>query len=97
MWTVTLQVVLSVWAVSDEEAITVSVYDHKAVQNLEITLLCGWWAELGITGLKSMAPAGLSGLAGKAEIVTERFDTHTTQHRECLTFSCYSGTPLAQS
>ncbi|CBN79097.1 hypothetical protein Esi_0176_0057 [Ectocarpus siliculosus] len=57
------KVVLSVWAVSDGEAITVSVYDHKAVQNLEITLLCGWWAELGITGLKSMAPAGLSGLA----------------------------------
>ncbi|CAM9847508.1 unnamed protein product [Ectocarpus sp. 4 AP-2014] len=58
------KVVLSVWAVSDGEAMTVSVYDHKAVQNLEITLLCGWWAELGITGLKSMAPAGLSGLAG---------------------------------
>ncbi|CAB1110231.1 unnamed protein product [Ectocarpus sp. CCAP 1310/34] len=57
------KVVLSVWAVSDGEAMTVSVYDHKAVQNLEITLLCGWWAELGITGLKSMAPAGLSGLA----------------------------------
>lgn len=48
---------------------TVSVYDHKAVQNLEITLLCGWWAELGITGLKSMAPAGLSGLACKAGTV----------------------------
>lgn len=50
---------------ADGEAITVSVYDPKAVHNLDITLVCGWWAELGISGLKSMAVSGLCGLAGR--------------------------------
>lgn len=59
------QVVMSIWAVSDGEAITVTVYDPKAVQTLEITFLSGWWAELGIPPLKSMTRSGLDGLAGK--------------------------------
>lgn len=63
---VTLQVVMRIWVVSGGEAITVSVYDPKAVQNLDITFLCGWWAELGIPPLKSMAIPGLYGMAGIA-------------------------------
>lgn len=60
------QVVMTIWAVSDGEAITVSVYDPKAVQTLDLTFLSGWWAELGIPPLKSMAMPSLVGLAGKA-------------------------------
>eukprot|EP00903_Cladosiphon_okamuranus_P011664 g10971.t1 len=57
------KVVMGIWVVSGGEAITVSVYDPKAVQSLEITFLCGWWAELGIPPLKSMAISGLCGVA----------------------------------
>lgn len=60
----TLQVILGVWAVSDGEAMTVSVYDPKAVQNLEMTFIYGWWAELGIPPLKSMSISDLRGVAG---------------------------------
>lgn len=58
---------MTIWAVLDGEAITVSVYDPKAVQTLELTFLSGWWVELGIPPLKSMTMSGLSGLAGKFE------------------------------
>lgn len=57
---------MGTWVVSGGEAITVSVYDPKAVQNLDVTFVCGWWAELGIPPLKSMAISGLCGLAGTA-------------------------------
>lgn len=63
---VVLEVVMVIWVVSGGEAITVSIYDPKAVQNLDITFLCGWWAELGIPPLKSMAISGLWGVAGMA-------------------------------
>jgi len=53
--------------VSDGEAMTVSVYDPKAVQYLEMTFLCGWWAELGIPPLKSMTISGLGGVAGNVK------------------------------
>lgn len=59
-----LQVVMGIWVVSGGEAVTVRVYDPKAVQNLDITFLSGWWAELGIPPLKSMAISGLRGVAG---------------------------------
>lgn len=57
---------MGIWVVSGGEAVTVSVYDPKAVQNLDITFLSGWWAELGIPPLKSMAISGLCGVAGTA-------------------------------
>ena len=58
---------MGIWVVSDGEAMTVSVYDPKAVQKLDMTFLCGWWAELGIPPLKSMATSGLGGVAGKGK------------------------------
>eukprot|EP00752_Nemacystus_decipiens_P002077 g1988.t1 len=57
------KVVMGIWVVSGGGAITVSVYDPKAVQNLDITFLSGWWAELGLPPLKSMAISGLCGVA----------------------------------
>lgn len=69
---------MGIWVVSGGEAITVSVYDHKAVQNLDITFLCGWWAELGIPPLKSMAISGLCGVAGTADNASFRVTTSRT-------------------
>lgn len=68
----TLQVLMGIWVVSGGEAITVSVYDPKAVQNLEITFLGGWWAELGMPPLKSMGISGLCGVAGTADNALHR-------------------------
>lgn len=64
---------MGIWVVSGGQAITVSVYDPKAVQSLEITFLCGWWAELGIPPLKSMAISGLCGVAGTAKKIVASY------------------------
>lgn len=56
--------IMGIWAVADGEAISISVYDPKAVQTLELTLVCGWWAELGLPPLASMTATDLDGLAG---------------------------------
>lgn len=47
------------------EAIFMSVYDPKAIVTLEVTILCGWWAELELPPVKSMTTTDLDGLAGK--------------------------------
>lgn len=59
------QMVLGIWAVADGEAISISVYDPKAVETLELTLICGWWAELGLPSLNIMTTTDLDGLAGE--------------------------------
>ena len=41
-----------------------SVYDPKAIVTLEVTILCGWWAELELPPVKSMTTTDLDGLAG---------------------------------
>ena len=41
-----------------------TVYDPKAIVTLEVTILCGWWAELELPPVKSMTTTDLDGLAG---------------------------------
>ena len=53
---------------SEGEAIYMSVYDPKAIVTLEVTVLCGWWAELELPPVKSMTATDLDGLAGKKKL-----------------------------
>lgn len=59
-----LQLIMAVWPVKDGEAMTVSVYDPKDVKTLELTVLSGWWTELGLPPLNAMSAEDLDGLAG---------------------------------
>lgn len=52
-----------IWLVSNGEAFFVSFYDPKAVVTLELTILCGWWAELGLPLVTAMTDKDLQGLA----------------------------------
>lgn len=45
-----------------------SVYDPKAIVTLEVTILCGWWAELELPPVKSMTTTDLDGLAGNNKL-----------------------------
>ena len=56
------------WSVANGEALFVSFYDPKAVVTLELTILCGWWAELGLPSMAIMTDNDLRGLAGSTAL-----------------------------
>lgn len=59
-----LQLVMGIWVVADGRAISISVYDPRSVETIELTVRSEWWAELGLPPLTSITNTDLDGLAG---------------------------------
>lgn len=73
-----------------------TVYDPKAIVTLEVTILCGWWAELELPPVKSMTTTDLDGLAGNNNLKATPciYVSHRKKHksRKQCAVSITSGT-----